>query len=158
MKRILSIIVLLVVIASAPLAMAAGTIVITSDASFDGVRIVDLLSTSDAAGAPFSDIALNSIPRASGVPNQTFSGWWLFKVDSLFGATPVTADSELYIWSTLDKIDILGGNGVNKVDDNTNNQIYPATSTQMLIGTEIFDIDSTTDNDAVHTLRLWLYR
>ena len=158
MKRILSVIVFLGLVALASNTMAAGSIVITSDASFGSVRVVDILSTSDAAGAPFADIALNSIPRASGVQNQTFSGWWLFKVDSLFGATPVTADSELYIWSTLDKIDILGGNGVDKVDDNTNNQIYPATSTQMLIGTEILDIDSTTDNDAVHTLRLWLYQ
>ena len=138
--------------------MAAGTIYITKDISVDGVRVVEFLATSDAAGAPFADVALNSIPRASGVPIYTFSGWWLFKVDSLFGATPVTADSELYIWSTLDKIDILGGNGVDKVDDNTNNQIYPATSTQMLIGAEILDIDNTTDNDAVHTFKMRLYR
>ena len=138
--------------------MAAGSIVITRDVAVDGVRAVEFLCTSDAAGAPFADTALNSIPRASGVANRSFSGWWLFKIDSLFGATPVTADSDLYLWSTLDKIDILGGNGVDKVDDNTNLQVYPATSTQPLLGDEIFDVDNTTDNNAVHTFKMRLYR
>ena len=158
MKRILSVIVFLIVVAFSINAMAAGAIVITRDVSVSGVRVVEITATSDAAGAPFADIALDSIPRSSGVPKMSFAGWWLFKIDSLFGATPVTADSDLYIWSTLDKIDILGGNGMDKVDDNTNNQIYPATSTQPLLGDEILDVDNTTDNNAVHTFKIRLYQ
>jgi len=53
---------------------------------------------------------------------------------------------------------VLGGNGVNIIDNATYNTIYPATATQPLDGDEIIDIDNNAVNNATCTVVFLLYR
>ena len=167
MKKLI-LICLFMLIASQAWADEVGTIVVVSDITMRSgegyTRVIEysIGFGADATGAAFADVALNNITGSGSLgANSSVSGWWLFKVESFYEvtATPVTADSDLYLWSyKSDGLDILGGNGANKVDDNTNNTIYPATSTQPLTGSELIDIDNSAAQSATHIIRLHLYK
>jgi len=140
------------------------TITVVSDITMrsgDGyTRVIEYALVFGDGAESFDDVALNSITGSASLgADPSVSGWWLFKVESFYVATVVTADCNLYLWSyAADGLDILGGNGVDKVDADTNFTIYPATSTQPLTGSELLDVDNNAVNDAKHTLRLHLYK
>ena len=140
------------------------TITVVSDITMrsgDGyTRVIEYALVFGDGAESFDDVALNSITGSASLgADPSVSGWWLFKIESFFVATVVTADCNLYLWSyAADGLDILGGNGVDKVDADTNFTIYPATSTQPLTGSELLDVDNNAVNDAKHTLRLHLYK
>ena len=166
MKKLI-LICLFMLIASQAWADEVGTIVVVSDITMRSgegyTRVVEysIGFGADATGAAFADVALNSITGSAslGVGDPSLAGWWLFKIESFYVATVVTADSDLYLWSyASDGLDVLGGNGVNKVDADTNFTIYPATSTQPLTGSELIDIDNSAVNGASHTIRIHLYK
>ena len=163
MKKLI-LICLFMLIASQAMAATNGTITVVSDVTMRSgegyTRVIEYALVFGDAAASFVDVALNSITGSASLgADPSVSGWWLFKIESFFVATVVTADCNLYLWSyAADGLDILGGNGVDKVDADTNFTIYPATSTQPLTGSELLDVDNNAVNDAKHTLRLHLYK
>lgn len=144
------------------LVLSAGTITCV-DTTYDGlsrekeIRFVIYTVTFDSGAASPANISLDTIP---GVSKGSLGGWWLLRVEYMFGGTGPTDDTDLYLWRSygVDKIDILGGNGVDFIDNATNNVIYPVTTSQPLTGGEIFDIDNNSVNDAVGTIVFTLYR
>ena len=144
---------------------AAGTITVVSDITMRSgeghIRVIEYALVFGSGAESFDDVALNNITGSAslGVPEPSLAGWYLHKIESFYIATVVTADCDLYLWSyKADGLDILGGNGVDKVDADTNFTIYPATSSQPLTGFELIDIDNNAVNNAKHTLRFHLYR
>ena len=159
MKKILIMVVAIVAL-SFSFAGAEGTITGSSEIVSENYMIVEYAINFDASAVAFANTPLNHITRTpGGAALQNVGGWWLFKIESFYLATVVTADCDLYLWSyKSDGLDVLGGNGVDKVDADTNFTIYPATSTQPLTGKELIDIDNNAVNSAKHTLRFHLYR
>ena len=161
MKKILIMVVALIALSFSH-AMAAGTITGSSEYNGENNMIITYTITFDASAASFNDVPLDHIIKTRGAAElQTIfgGGWYLHKIESFYVATVVTADCDLYLWSyKADGLDILGGNGVDKVDADTNFTIYPATSSQPLTGRELIDIDNNAVNSASHLLRLHLYR
>ena len=148
------------------LVFAAGTLTCT-DYSYRGLsgkdetRVVTYTVTFAADAASPANVALDSIAAtAHGTGRPSLEGWWLLRVDTLYGATGPTDDSDLYLWRSWgeDKIDVLGGNGVNSIDNATNNTIYPANVAQPLTGKEIFDVDGNAVANAICTIVFTLYK
>lgn len=102
--------------------------------------------------------ALDSITRSSGSVQETIAGWWLFRVDIIPGSTGPTDDSDLYLWSVEDQIDVLENAGNGEVDNATNRTVYPVASTQPLTGAEIFDIDGNAVANATCTIVFTLHK
>ena len=130
-------------------------------------RVVTIAVTWAGTPVALTNRTLRDIVTTAGKKLWDYGDWWLFKVEYLYGtASPPTDNSDLYIWSegAEDRLDILGGNGVDAIDNATDNTIYPATSTQPLTGGEIIDID----NNAVYSqgaapavqgyIKLYLYK
>ena len=166
MKRIIAIIMGLFLVVS--VAYGAGTVVITSDILYPGesgndeARKITYLVDFDAVTATIGNVVLRDIKNSDGsTANRNeylLHGWWLLRIDTLYGDTGPTDDTGLYIWSTEDRIDILGDNGADAIDNATDNTIYPKTATPFLTGLEIFDIDGQAVSDASCTLIFHLYR
>jgi len=150
MKRLFLILTLALLLPA--FAMAASDTMTATEGQFQGMdgrtfRTVTIAITWSTTPVALTNRTLRDIVTTAGKKLWDYGGWWLFKVEYLYGAaSPPTDDSDLYIWSTEDRLDILGGNGVNQVDNATDHTIYPATSTQPLTGGEIIDID----NNAVY--------
>ena len=146
MKRLFLILALALLVPS--FAMAAVDSMTAEEGQFQGMdgrtfRTVTIAITWATTPVALTNRTLRDIVTTAGRKLWDYGGWWLFKVEYLYGAaSPPTDNSDLYIWSTEDRLDILGGNGVNAVDNATDNVIYPATSTQPLTGGEIIDIDN----------------
>ena len=172
MKKLLAVIMGLLLVAS--FAYGEGTMVISDggddmypgSSTYDETRVITYDVDFDAVTADIPNFVLRDIPDVAGSSNtgtanrnnRTLAGWWLWKVEYLYGTTGATDNSDLYIWTTEDRIDLLGDEGANDVDNATDNTIYPATVTQALTGYEIFDIDNTSVSDADCTIKFYLYR
>ena len=142
-------------------AMAAGTISVISDVQPDEyTRIVVYSVAFDSAAASPAATALNSISVLGGLNHPGMGGWWLLSVSTLYGSTAPTDDTDLYIYRNYgtSKIDILGGNGANSIDNAVNNTIFPATSTRALMGDEIISISNNSVNSATCEIVFELYR
>lgn len=145
---------------------AAGTVTCT-DYLYNGlskkseIRVVTYSVTFGSDASSPANVALDSIVASSyGSARPSLSGWWLLRVDYLYGATGPTDDSDLYLWKSYgeNRADVLGGTGVDQIDNATDNIIYPDEVTQPLTGAEIFDIDNNAVNDATCTIVFTLYR
>lgn len=163
--KIRNVLAFLLVLLMASSAWAAGTVVVTSDFSYAGIsgaketrQIVYTVTFGADASSPTA-VALDNILK-SGVRIPTVAGWWLLEVSTLFGATAPTDNSDLYLYRAIgtNKVDVLGGNGENKIDNATNNTFTPATTTRPLLGTELLSMSNNAVNNATFTLVLWLYR
>ena len=108
---------------------------------------------------PPDEVALNDILDTSGNRLPRLGGWWLWRIDIYYGSTGPTDDTDFYLYSLDDRIDVLGGNGVDQIDNATDNSFYPLTSSQFLFGTEIFDIpDNNSVNNAITYIVFHLYQ
>ena len=149
-------------------AMAAGDTMTAEEGQFQGMdgrsfRVVTISIQWQSTPVALTNRVLKDILTTSGRKLWDYGDWWLFKVEYLYdsatgAASNPTDDSDLYIWSTEDRLDILGGNGVNAVDNAGDNTIYPATSTQPLTGAEIIDIDNNIVVGATCYIKLYLYK
>jgi hypothetical protein len=163
MKKLLVVLLMLLMASSS---WAAGTIIVETDKMYVGLsgqyetREITYLVTFGADHTSPPSTALDSILKANGNPASTVNGWWLFKVNTQFGSTGPTDNTDLDIYRATgsSKTDILGGNGENCIDNATNNSIYPATSTQPLFGDDILVITSNLVNSAITRIVLELYR
>jgi len=162
MKRFIAILALVLLFPALSFA-AAGTLT-GSTSIFTGISgkreimVNTYVVTFGAAHEEPYAVPLDIISDSSGNALISVAGWWLFRVDTLFGGTAPTADTDLQLWSVRKKIDILGGNGVDGIDATTNNRIYPAVSTQPLTGNEELDIDNNAVNSATTTIIFTMYR
>ena len=165
MKRlILSVFMLLLIPA---IAIGASTITAYEN-QFPGLtgrnfRVITLTLTYDGTATDIPDTQLRDILTTGEKRLQDYGEWWLFKVEYRYGGTAPTDNSDLYIWSSSTdvgeaKLDLLGGSGVDAIDNATNNTIYPATSTQPLTGFELLDVDNNSVNSSSCTLKLFLYK
>lgn len=136
---------------------AAGTVTGSSELNQNIMKITYSVTFGSDNAAP-ANVALDSITATSGARLRSVGGWWLLRVDIYPGATGPTDNTDFYIWSVEDKIDVLGGSGANAIDNATVSSVYPATTTQPLFGTEIFDIDNNAVNNATTTIVLILYK
>lgn len=165
MKKLLAILTILLL---ASTAFGAGTIVITDDTSYPGIslndetRVISYQVDFDATTADIPNTVLRDINNEDGTTAnrnaKNLAGWFLWKIETFYGGTGPTDNSDLYIWSTEDRSDILGNQGLNMIDNATDNVIYPANCSQMLTGLEIFDIDGQSVSDASCTLKFYLHR
>lgn len=143
--------------------MAAGTVTGVAS-SFQGVsgryeimKMTYTVTFDSSAAAP-ANVALNSINDTNGNSIASVGGWWLLRVDIYPGSTGPTDNTDLYLWSVEDKIDVLGDNGANAIDNATYSSIYPAVASQPLNGAEVFDIDNNAVNSAGTVIIFHLYR
>jgi len=166
MKRLFLILVIVLLL---PVGVfAAGDTMTATEGQFVGMdgrsfRVVTIAIQWQSTPVALTNRVLRDILTTAGKKLWDYGDWWLFKVEYLYtsatgAASNPTDDSDLYIWSTEDRLDILGGNGVNGVDNATDNTIYPATSTQPLTGGEIIDIDNNIVVGATCYLKLYLYK
>ena len=160
MKRIILMVGILMLLMTSG-SWAAGTVVISSDTTKENVRIIEYLVTFGADGSSPDAVALDDIPLSTGGLAPTVGGAWLFKISSLYGTTGPTDNTDFYIYRSIgtNRIDIMGANGENKIDNVTDNaNIYPATSTQPLFGTDILSISGNSVANATVTLAAETYR
>jgi len=109
---------------------AVGTIAVTNDNIYDGpnggkaFRVITIAFTADAAAGTIPNLTLND--STSGMIGKTESilGWYGYniEIDCNHAGTEPTEDSELYIYQN--GIDILGGNGVNQVDNTVEREVF----------------------------------
>ena len=163
MKWIRGLIVVLILFVSTG-AWAAGTIVVANDKkTTDQTGGIREISYSVAFGADASspaNVALDSILKSNGLPAVSLGGWWLLRVEVYFGSTGATDNTDMYLYkgTGATKADLLGGNGVNAIDNATNTAFYPATVSQPLLGDEIISFANNAVNDATCTLVFTLYK
>jgi hypothetical protein len=164
MKKLICLVgILMLLMASS--AWAAGTIIVQSDKVIQGLvgkearEVVYLVTFGTDASSPAST-ALDSILLSTGIKTAPVGGWWLFKVSTLYGSTAPKDNTDMYIYRATgtNKIDILGGNGANAIDNAANNIFYPATSTQPLFGDDILAVSGNDVNNATVQIVLELYR
>lgn len=156
MKRLLITIVFVLVLATS--AFAAGTITGSSELNQNIMRVTYTITFGADASSP-ANVALDSITSSTGARLRTLGGWWLLRVDTLFGATGPTDDTDIYLYyPAASKADVFGGSGVNTIDNATNNSFYPATVSQPLTGSEILSISGNAVNDAIVTIIFTLYK
>lgn len=115
MKKLSILIYITLLILLPILVIAAGTITCT-DYSYKGlsgknetrVLTYSIAFATPGATAP-ANVALDSIvASAYGAARESLAGWWLLRVDTLYGATGPTDNSDLYLWRSWgeDKIDV----------------------------------------------------
>lgn len=146
-------------------AWAAGTIVVQSDKIVTGltgkeVREISYLVTFGADGSSPVSTGLDSILKSNGLTAPTVGGWWLLEVSTLYGTVGPTDNTDMYLYRVTgtNKIDVLGGNGVNAIDNAANNTFNPATTTRPLIGDDILVFTNNVVFSATCTVVFTLYR
>ena len=140
---------------------AAGTITVVYDVQPDeNTRVVAYSVAFDSAAASPAATALNSISVLGGLIHNGMGGWWILEVSTLYGTTGPTDDTDLYLYRNYgtNKIDVLGGNGVNSIDNAANVTFNPATTTRPLMGDEIISISNNAVNSATCTIVFTLYK
>jgi hypothetical protein len=162
MKTIRNLLVLMLMLLMASSAWAAGTVTVAETTGQIGKEVRQLVYTvtfgADAASP--AAVALDNILTTAGDRVDSVAEWWLFKVSVLFGAVGPTDNSDLYLYRAYGstKIDILGGNGANAIDNAANNTFYPATSAQPLIGSDLLVITNNAVNSAICYIVVEMYR
>ena len=147
-------------------AWAAGTVIVQSDKMVKGLsdsfetREITYLVTFGADATSPAATALDSILKANGLKAASVGGWWPLEVSTLFGSTAPTENTDLYFYRATgtNKIDVLGGSGLNAIDNAANNTFNPATTTRPLIGDELFVVSGNAVNNATVQVVVTLYR
>ena len=153
-------------------AIAAGTITCTDHiyygvSKLSEIRFITYTVTFGVDATSPADTVMKSV---SGMKQESLFGWWILEVDIIPGDAQngPTDDTDMYLyrpaassvlpgWGTK-KIDVLGGNGVDKLDNATISTFNPATTTRPLTGEEILSFANNAVNDAVTTITFTLYR
>lgn len=166
MKKLIGLTVFLMLLMASG-AWAAGTVIVQSDKIVQGLmgketRETTYLVTFGADASVPAATALDSILKSNGLKADSMGGWWILEVSTLYGATGPTDNTDLYLYRATgtNRIDVLGGNGENKIDNATDNTFNPATTTRPLIGDELFTIPAGTNivNNATVQIVMALYR
>ena len=120
----------------------------------DGVtmaRIVKFTIVCDDGAAAMTHTPISTILTAY------IRGWYLDQVLVNPGATKPTADSDIYL-NNADGLDILGGNGVDLLDDEDTTACVPSTDgqnkQQLIHGVLTLDMDNNAVNAALFTVTL----
>jgi hypothetical protein len=109
---------------------AVGTIAVTNDNIYynsdDTVafRVTTITFTADAAAGTIPDLEINDSTTGMIGPTKSILGWYgyFLEIDCNHSGTEPTEDSEIYIYQS--GIDLLGGNGVNQVDNTTEREVF----------------------------------
>lgn len=150
-RNVLVVVFLMLLMASGT--WAAGTITGAQYISLDQTaQVVVYTVTFGADASSPADVSLANIKDANGNSLQSLSGWWLFSFSVFYGATGPTDDTDFYINRVVGSLsyDILGAAGENTIDNATDTlRVYPATVTQILLGTEKMSFSNNLVNNAV---------
>lgn len=166
MKTIRNLLVMLLMLFTASASWAGSTSSIYgADNTMQGLtgketrRIVYTVTFDSNAASP-TPVALDSITRTNGLKLDTVGGWWLFEVNTQYGATAPTANTDLYLYryTANSRIDVLGGNGVDQIDAVTDNTFHPPVISKPLVGNELLTFANNAVNSAITYVILWLYR
>jgi hypothetical protein len=163
MKKLILVVFLMLLMASS--AWAAGTVIVQSDKMVSGLtgketrEITYLVTFGTDASSP-ANTALDSILKSNGLKTTSVGGWWIMEISTLYGTTGPTDNTDMYIYRATgtNKIDVLGGNGVNAIDNATNNTFHPVTMSRALIGDDILSIANNAVNNATVQIVITLYR
>jgi len=109
---------------------AVGTIAVSNDSIYSGpdggkaLRVITITFTADAAAGTIPDLTLNDSTTGMIGSSESLLGWYGYfvEIDCNHSGTEPTEDSELYIYQN--GIDILGGNGVNQVDNTAEREVF----------------------------------
>jgi hypothetical protein len=164
MKKLTFVVFIMLLMASS--AWAAGTVIVQTDKMSMGLsgkqetREITYLVTFGADASSPAATALDSILKANGNRSNTVSGWWIMEISTLYGSTGPTDNTDMYIYRATgtNKIDILGGNGVNAIDNATNNTFHPVTMSRALYGDDILSIANNAINNAIVQIVITMYR
>lgn len=164
MKKLFSVIGFILMLLFAGNAFAAGaSTAISSDELYlnkdnrsPSMRIVTIAFTADDGTAAISDLTLNS--DTTGIVHGELLGWFLYRVESigaLASGTEVTDDTDVYLYlksgGVTKALDLLDGNGVDKLDDDTNYMIYPAINGMAALQLVTNDMTLDINNNAVNS-------
>lgn len=154
MKKLISLALLLLLLPV--LAFAVGSMTVTSDiiyknsATGEPVRVIEIGFTADSGDGSIPDLTLNA--ATTGIQAyHPLLGWHLFKIwiDGNHSGTEPTEDSEIYLYEG--GIDLLGGNGVDQVDNSDEREVYFEVNGQPATVPVISDLTLTITQQAVAT-------
>ena len=107
------------------------------------------------------DAANGTIPDTDTTTSITaqIKGWFIDKIHTVVGSPGPTADSDVYIKDT-DALDLLGGAGVDQLDNATDHIVYPLATlvhTRPLIdGALTLDVDNQAVTEAAYTVKVFI--
>jgi len=129
MKKLFSLIAFFVIIglvgvcfgANSSMTVSKDTMISSSELSRVNVRVITIIFTADDGTGVIPDLTLNV--STAGILHDTV-GWTAYKleIDGNHGGTEPQENSEVYIYQNA--IDLLDGNGVDKLDNTTENAVY----------------------------------
>ena len=163
MKKSISVLVIVLMILFSSFAFGAGSgTTVTADNVFSNPvngspsRVVEVSFKADDTDGSVPDTTINN--NTTGVVHGSLEGWHLWEVfiDCTSGVTP-TDDSDMYVYQ--DGNDLIGGNGVDKVNGSTVNSVYPGIDgsgpyPRPVSGDLILTISNNSVNSAVGTITL----
>ena len=173
MRKFIAFILVILVVLLVPLylwAVVPGTITCT-DHIYYGVsklsetRFITYTVTFSATATGPAAIAMRAV---TGMTSASLFGWWIAEIDIIPGTTGPTDDTDFYLyrpaastvlpgWGT-NKIDVFGGNGVDKIDNATISTFNPATISRPLTGEELLTFANNLVVDASTTIVFTLYK
>lgn len=148
MKKL--VLITLILFAWANICLAAGTVSGTvSDIQQGDSIAVTLSCTGDSSDGSIPDTEFGG-PGTDITKN--LHGYYLYEVKIVPGGTGPTDDSDLYI-KDANGIDLLGGEGVNKVDNATNSHFQPVFFSR--IDSKLtLDVDNNSEASSTYTITL----
>ena len=156
MKKLLTLLILLAVPLIAGSVFAAGTVTVTKDVtryvgSKPSVRTIVLTCVGDATNGSIPDTTLYNITGMS----KPLPGWYLLRVrvKSLTADADVSDNADVYIKE--DGTDLLNGQGVDQLDNATNNYIR-LTAYDPIAENPVLDVDNQSEASGEYTVTLIL--
>jgi len=146
MKKLL--IAFLILFAWVSISFAAGTVVPSIGDEQDGSITVTLVCTSDGSGV----ISDTDFAGPGTDLTKNLHGYYLYEVKVVPGATGPKDDSDLYI-KDANGIDLLGGTGVNRIDETTNSHFQPPFYSR-INSTLTLDVDNNDVDSSTYTITL----
>ena len=142
----------------------AGSVTLSSDSTFPKslvhtgekyqcVREVVFSCVGDASSGSIPDTNLCHVDGL----DTPLSGWGLWALEIVPGATGPSASSDVYLKSA-DGTDFLDGYGVDGLNESTNKLIYPQPSIIPIGSTLTLDIDNQSVASATYKVKLYLIR
>lgn len=132
----------------------AGTVRVISDMIYKDNRELVIGCIGDASDGTIPDTDLCAL---SGYTFGSIQGWGIWFVETLFGATAPTDNSDLLVKSAYGG-DLLGGAGINAIKAAANAVIWPLIPVVPIGKSCIVSVDGQEVHDAIYTLVFHLVR
>jgi len=166
MKKLLATLVLILFLSGTAFAAGSSFKVIDDHVMGGGtMRVIKLSYVGDDAAGTVPDLTITNNTWTDGtatgtLPEGSLTTWYAYKMEFAYGSTPITADSDITV--KQNGVDLLDGNGTDKVDDNTYTQAYFACDglgmPQPIIAPITIAITNESDVDAIGNIWLILVK